>query len=61
MRSLTLALVVALAQQAAPPAGVAPSTPADCVRATRDFIIKRQQQLRPPTGMTADIVRQVEL
>jgi len=60
MKSLALALVVVLAQQTAPAPGGALSAPADCVRATRDFIIKRQQQLRPPTGMTADIVRQIE-
>lgn len=60
MKSLALAVVVVLAQQTAPAPGGASSTPADCVRATRDFSIKRQQQLRPPTGMTAEIVRQVE-
>jgi thiol-disulfide isomerase/thioredoxin len=60
MSLLTFALVVTLAQQPTAAPSAAPNTPADCVRATRDFIIKRQQQLRPPTGMTADIVRQVE-
>jgi thiol-disulfide isomerase/thioredoxin len=60
MSPLVFALVVTLAQQPAPAPSAAPATPADCVRATRDFIIKRQQQLRPATGMTAEIVRQVE-
>ena len=58
--ALSLVLVVAQVQQPAPPAVQLPDTPADCVRIVRDFAGKRQQQLRPPTGMTSEILRQVE-
>ena len=58
--ALSLVLVIAQVQQPAPPAVVLPDTPADCVKTVRDFAGKRQQQLRPPTGMTSEILRQVE-
>jgi thiol-disulfide isomerase/thioredoxin len=54
------AFVIASAQQPAASPPALPDTPAACVQTVRDFIVKRQQQLRPPTGLTADIVRQVE-
>ncbi len=59
---IALALVVAALpfQQASLPQVALPDTPADCIKTIRDFVITRQQQLRPPTGMTADIVRQVD-
>ncbi|HYN09091.1 MAG TPA: TlpA disulfide reductase family protein [Vicinamibacterales bacterium] len=62
MSSLTLVAAFAIAsmQQAAAPQPPLPDTPADCVKTVREFVVKRQQQLRPPTGLTADIVRQVE-
>lgn len=59
MISLALAAVLALSiQQPAPPA--LPDTPTGCVAAVRDFAGKRQQQLRPPTGLTTEILRQIE-
>ncbi|HEY7475173.1 MAG TPA: TlpA disulfide reductase family protein [Vicinamibacterales bacterium] len=58
--TLVAAFVIASAQQQAAPQPPLPDTPAACVQTVRDFIVKRQQELRPPTGLTADIVRQVE-
>jgi thiol-disulfide isomerase/thioredoxin len=66
------ALVVSLGSQT-PPAGQ-PATaqaittqaiadaaaPADCVKALRSFVSKRQQELRPPTGFTAELLKQVD-
>jgi thiol-disulfide isomerase/thioredoxin len=60
-----------LASQAPPPrdsiaraaanAAVAEATsPADCVKALRAFVGKRQQELRPPAGYTAEILKTVD-
>jgi thiol-disulfide isomerase/thioredoxin len=55
-----VAAVVAASFRHPAPQPALPDTPAGCVTAVRDFVVRRQQQLRPPTGMTADILRQVE-
>jgi thiol-disulfide isomerase/thioredoxin len=36
------------------------ATPADCVLALQTFRSKRQQEVRPPTGFTAELVKQVD-
>jgi thiol-disulfide isomerase/thioredoxin len=61
MSSLTLvaAFVVSLQQPVAPQPPL-PDTPAACVKTVRDFVVNRQKELRPPTGITADILRQVD-
>ena len=38
----------------------AAAAPADCVRALQAFVGKRQQEVRPPEGFTAQLLRQVE-
>src|SRR4051812_39699687 len=38
----------------------AAAAPADCVRALQAFGGKRQQELRPPEGFTAQLIRQIE-
>jgi thiol-disulfide isomerase/thioredoxin len=58
--ALVAAFAIASMQQPAAPQPPLPDTPADCVKTVREFIVKRQQLLRPPTGLTAEIVRQVE-
>jgi thiol-disulfide isomerase/thioredoxin len=59
--ALALSLVLLPPQVQQPsPAVQLPDTPAECVKAVRDFVVKRQQQLRPPTGMTSEILRQVD-
>ena len=61
MSPLTLAVALALSQAAQPAAQAAlPKTPAECLKAVRDFVVNRQRELRPATGMTVEIVRQVE-
>jgi hypothetical protein len=38
----------------------AAATPGDCVKALQMFVGKRQQEVRPPAGFTAELIRQVE-
>jgi hypothetical protein len=45
---------------AAAAAIAAAAAPADCVRALQAFVGKRQQEVRPPEGFTAQLLRQVE-
>jgi thiol-disulfide isomerase/thioredoxin len=47
----TAAATAAIAQAAAP---------ADCVKALQMFVSKRQQEVRPPAGFTAELLRQVD-
>jgi thiol-disulfide isomerase/thioredoxin len=61
MSTLTLVLALAMSPLQQPVAQTTlPKTPAECLKAVRDFVVNRQRELRPPTGMTAEIVRQVE-
>jgi thiol-disulfide isomerase/thioredoxin len=62
----TLSLALALSTGQASPAQSAATTavaqaasPADCVTALSTFVSKRQQEVRPPTGLTLDLVKQV--
>src|SRR6185503_13448815 len=48
------------ATSAAAAAIAAAAAPADCVRALQAFVGKRQQEVRPPEGFTAQLLRQVE-
>jgi thiol-disulfide isomerase/thioredoxin len=69
---LALALVAPLLTQQGPPAPDSPATtaattaiaaatdPAQCVAALRTFIGKRQQEVRPPTGYTTEVLKKVE-
>jgi thiol-disulfide isomerase/thioredoxin len=36
------------------------AAPAECVKALQSFVAKRQQEVRPPTGFTAEVLKQVE-
>lgn len=36
------------------------AAPADCVKTLQAFVSNRQQEVRPPTGFTAEILKQVE-
>jgi thiol-disulfide isomerase/thioredoxin len=47
------------AQAAATAAIAAAPGPAECVAALQAFVPKRQQEVRPPTGFTAELLRQV--
>lgn len=70
---LIAALVVAFMIQQAPPATTATATdtakaaigqattPADCLKAVRSFVGKRQQEVRLPTGYTSEILKQVDV
>jgi len=68
--ALTLFVAVAAAQQTAPAGPTATevataaianaSTSTACIQAVRSFVGKRQAEVRPPTGMTSDILRQVD-
>ena len=60
MTPLTLAAVIAFSIQQPAPQPALPDTPTGCVTAVRDFAGKRQQQLRPPMGLTTEMLRQVE-
>jgi thiol-disulfide isomerase/thioredoxin len=57
---LALALVISQVPQPGAPPVALPDTPAECVKVVRDHATKRMQQLRPPTGLTSEIIRQVE-
>jgi thiol-disulfide isomerase/thioredoxin len=57
---LALAIVIS---QVPPPAAsqvVLPDTPAGCLKLVRDTVTRRLQELRPATGMTSEIIRQVD-
>ena len=70
--SLALALFAPLLLQQAAPAPDSPATatatsaiagatdPAQCVAALRTFLSRRQQEVRPPTGYTAEILKKVD-
>jgi thiol-disulfide isomerase/thioredoxin len=60
MSPLTLALLLVVSIQQPVAQTSLPKTPAECLKAVRDFVVNRQRELRPPTGMTVEIVRQVE-
>ena len=69
MRLATLAalLLAAVSGQPASPAGVAAmnlidqaKAPADCVAALKAFVPARQQEVRPPTGFTSELLKQVD-
>src|SRR5205085_10353266 len=49
----------ATAQAVATAAIAAAPGPADCVTALQAFVSKRQQEVRPPTGFTSELLRQV--
>jgi thiol-disulfide isomerase/thioredoxin len=64
LAAFSLALIVSAAQ--ASPAQTAASTamaqsanPADCVTALQTFVSKRQQEVRPATGFTSELLKQV--
>jgi thiol-disulfide isomerase/thioredoxin len=70
--TLISALLVSLGSQQ-PPAGqpanaqaiatqaiAEAADPADCLKALRTFVSKRQQEVRPPTGFTAELLKQVD-
>jgi len=71
--NVTLAAVlfapVLLQQPPAPPTAEATATaaiaqavdPSDCVTALQAFVPKRQREVRPPAGFTAELIRQVDL
>src|SRR3954470_19203673 len=48
------------AQTGARAALAAATDPADCVKALRTFLSRRQQEVRPPAGFTAELLKQVE-
>jgi len=48
-----------IARTAAKTAVAEAVSPADCVTALRVFVAKRQQELRPPAGYTAEILKNV--
>jgi thiol-disulfide isomerase/thioredoxin len=62
MSPLTLALALVISQIPPPaaPQVVLPDSPAGCLKLVRDTVTKRLQELRPPTGMTSEIIRQVD-
>jgi thiol-disulfide isomerase/thioredoxin len=60
---LYLALVLSAGQTAAQSTAAAAMTqaagPADCVAALQTFVSRRQTEVRPPTGFTSELLRQV--
>ena len=48
------------ARTTASAAMAAAADPADCVKALRTFLSRRQQEVRPPSGFTSELIKQVE-
>ena len=63
--AFALALIVSAAGQASPAQTAAATamtqsaSPAECVTALQIFVSKRQQEVRPATGFTSELLKQV--